>query len=103
MEAEAELDARKPEGKGQAHWIAGLPAAWPIGAGGSRLAWAYRGESRDLALPSEAATATAKCLAALASASDGRDFGELTAELRRIGRLSEDAIYELCSSGLVVL
>ena len=103
LEAEAELDARKPEGKGQAHWIAGLPAARPLGAGMSRLAWAYRGESRDLALPNEAATATATCLAALSRASDGRDFGELKAELRRIGRLSEEAIYELRSSGLVVL
>ena len=103
LEAETELDAREPAGKGRAHWIAGLPAARPLGAGGSRLAWAYRGESRDLALPSEAATATARCLVALARASEGRDFGELKAEFHRVGRLSEEAIYELRSSGLVVL
>ncbi len=86
---------------GRAHWIAGLPLARVDGSGSARLAWAYRGEARELVLPpGRPADGVVRVLTALARDPEGRPFAELTTELEReIGR---KLLVELRSSGLVI-
>ena len=101
--AEAELDESRLGRDGQAHWLAGLPAARPLDGHRSRLAWTYRGEGRELILAKAAATETASVLAGLAASSDGAPFAELEARLSGEMRLGPESIGELRSSGLVVI
>jgi len=102
--AEAELDAPREGGAGRAHWIAGLPFVLEGGDAGppsadARLSWAYRGETRTLALPAGRAAAVGAALRALAGDPAGEAFGELAARLA----LPPDSLSELRSSGLVVV
>jgi hypothetical protein len=101
--AEEELDATRPNPRGRAQWIAGLPAARPSGGGAARLAWTYRGELRELRLSKEAATAAALSLGALAGRAEGQPYQGLEAELLAILGGSREALGELRESGLVVV
>lgn len=102
--AEAELGESRKGREGQARWVAGLPAARPLDGGRSRLAWTYRGESRELTLPRGAAAEAVRLLGGLAASPDGEPFARLATELSGGGiGLDPDSIDELRSAGLVVL
>jgi hypothetical protein len=101
--AEAELDESRSGRAGQAHWLAGLPAARRLDGPRSRLAWTYRGEGRELVLAGAAATEAARVLAELAASSDGAPFAELESRLAGELSLGPESIDELRSSGLVVI
>lgn len=101
--AEEKLDASRLGREGQAHWIAGIPAARPFSGGRSRLAWTYRGEAREIILPRRTAEKTAELLGALARGRSGNDFSELAARLSADGALDSASISELRTSGLVVI
>jgi hypothetical protein len=101
--AEAELYAAKVRSEGLAHWIAGIPLARPVDAKPDRLAWAYRGETRELLLSRGSAEGTAAVLSSLARDFKGKSFATLAASLVDELGLDPDALEELRSAGLVVL
>jgi hypothetical protein len=97
--AEIELAASRPRREGRAHWIAGTPAARIIDGDRARLAWAYRGQLRELLLPRESALSAAAAISALARTAEGAPF----AELKKALGLMPESHSELRAAGLVVV
>jgi len=98
--AEAEIDAGRERVEGRAQWIAGEIASQAAGGGFDRLCWAYRGEMRELRLPTGSGPEARRILSDLAG--EGRPMGELARELA-LSSVGPAELEYLRGSGLVAV
>ena len=98
--AEAEIDSGRERVEGRAQWIAGALASQAAGGGFDRLSWAYRGEMRELRLPTGSGPEAKRILSAIAG--EGRPMGELAQELA-LSSVGPAELECLRGSGLVVV
>ena len=97
--AEVSLSEEKENLSGRAAWIAGMPLLREEEGGLCRLAWAYRGEARELRLPRAQAELAREALIKLGTTTGQGAIGALKAAIENLG----EAIDILRESGLVLL